>query len=108
MGLTGSQALEILSRIVFINEQARTLLSNCIKNEMYDDVGDLREFIFDNKDFLATTVQIIIDYPNAVRAAKQISEQAKEDDLLAYYLDAHKILADIKDLNRYIKRQNKQ
>ena len=108
MGLTGSQALEILSRIVFINEQARTLLINCIKNEMYDDDGDFREFIFDNKDFLATTVQIIIDYPDAVRVAKQISEQAKEDDLLAYYLDANKILADIKDLNRYIKRQNKQ
>lgn len=108
MELTAGQALEILGKIIFINEQMHNLLFNYATSKMYDDdVSDIREFILDDKYPVTADVKIELHCEDGISIIQQTIKQARENSRLTYYLDAHKILAELEELNQKIKRQNR-
>lgn len=107
MELTAGQALEILGKIISVNERMRTLLNGCATSGMYDDISDIQWFIFDDEDPITAHVKIALNCTDGVRIIEQIAKQAKENTHLAYYLDAYKILAELAELNQKIKRQDR-
>jgi len=111
MRLTIGQALEMLGRTASVNERIRILLKNCAADETYDNVNDIRGFLFDTyyEDPISADVKIVLNCTEDVtRIIEQIAKQPEENKHLAYFLDADKILADLAELNRDIKRQNRQ
>lgn len=110
MELTIGQALEMLGRTASVNERIRILLKNCAADETYD-VNDIRGFLFDiyYEDPIAADVKIVLNCTeDLTRIIEQIAKQSEENKHLADFLDADKILADLAELNRDIKRQNRQ
>lgn len=108
MKLTTAQALEILGRIAFLNEQIRVLLNNYPSIGDIIDDGDVQELInqVNRGESLKTEIKLTANCSTAIKALMKIAEQSEQDEDIILFLDANKICKDLVNLDVEIKSQN--
>lgn len=108
MGLTFNHALELLGKIVLMEEHIGDLTiqyDNCIES---DELEAFRENVSTfGKRILSGSVNLELDCTRAINFLDLFTEEAGRNCYQTIFLDANKVRADLVELGLEIKRLNK-
>lgn len=108
MGLTFNHALELLGKIVLMEERLGNLIMQYDDSAEFEELEEFRDFVSRfGKKILSGSVKLELDCARAINFLELFIEEAGRNCYQTTFLDANKIRADLVELGLEIKRQNK-